>query len=80
MNDLKDTDTESAVEKKKVVWSYSDHGELYGNQSVKLKNTDIQTDKLDNNSNNWLYAVRLLASRIVRRHPQTKERRLEKNG
>lgn len=80
LNDLKDTDTESAVEKKKVVWSDSDHGELYGNQSVKLKNTDIQTDKLDNNS--IQLAVRSTAASItnVRRHPQTKERRLEKNG
>lgn len=80
LNDLKDTDTENAVEKKKVVWSDSDHGELYGNQSVKLKNTDIQTDKLDNNS--IQLAVRSTAASItnVRRHPQTKERRLEKNG
>lgn len=41
LNDLKDIDMESVVEKKKVVWFDSDYGELYGNQSVKLKNIDI---------------------------------------
>lgn len=74
LNDLKDTDTESAVEKKKVVWSDSDHGELYGNQSVKLKNTDIQTDKLDNNS--IQLAVRSTAASITNRQKaSTNERK-----
>lgn len=41
LNDLKDIDMENVVEKKKVVWFDSDYGELYGNQSVKLKNIDI---------------------------------------
>lgn len=41
LNDLKDIDMESVVEKKKVVWFDSGYGELYGNQSVKLKNIDI---------------------------------------
>lgn len=75
LNDLKDTDTKSAVEKKKVVWSDSDHGELYGNQSVKLKNKTYKPISWITTPYNWLYAVRLLASQIVRRHPQTKERR-----
>lgn len=74
LNDLKDTDTENAVEKKKVVWSDSDHGELYGNQSVKLKNTDIQTDKLDNNS--MQLAVRSTAASITNRQKaSTNERK-----
>lgn len=74
LNDLKDTDTESAVDKKKVVWSDSDHGELYGNQSVKLKNTDIQTDKLDNNS--IPLAVRSTAASITNRQKaSTNERK-----
>lgn len=41
LNDLKDIDMESVVEKKKVVWFDSDYGKLYGNQSVRLKNIDI---------------------------------------
>lgn len=41
LNDLKDIDMESVVEKKKVVWFDSDYGKLYGNQIVKLKNIDI---------------------------------------
>lgn len=41
LNDLKDIDMENVVEKKKVVWFDSYYGELYGNQSVKLKNIDI---------------------------------------
>lgn len=41
LNDLKDIDMESVVEKKKVVWFDSDYGEFNGNQSVKLKNIDI---------------------------------------
>lgn len=49
LNDLKDIDMESVVEKKKVVWFDSGYGELNGNQSVKLKNIDILIDKLDNN-------------------------------
>lgn len=41
LNDLKDIDMKSVVEKKKVVWFDSDYGKLYGNQSVRLKNIDI---------------------------------------
>lgn len=41
LNDLKDIDMESVVEKKMVVWFDSDYWELYGYQSVKLKNIDI---------------------------------------
>lgn len=65
LNDLKGTDTESAFENKKIAHYDRYLEKLSGNQSVKLENTDIRSDMLDDSS--IQLAVRSTTANIANR-------------